>query len=265
MKLLGNASLLRKPPVICRRAGFTLIEIILALSIALGLLVVALYFYSQTANLRGQLLDETDRLAALRLVMNRITSELRSALEVPQHPFVGEMSRVSFVTVAAPMRLTTRFDTNAPVSAPLSDLRWVSYGLGRSGDGTNETVTGLYGTTQANLDPPRGRSAATSTLSPDTTNSIAYGPAPITEVIRLFRLRYWDGSAWVAQWSSRKLPAGVEVTLGFDPLPDEALLTEYTSDLFRRVIRISGGQERTVESEAFDSDSAAAGSPLPKP
>ncbi len=265
MKLLGHASFLRKSPVICRRAGFTLIEIILALSIALGLLVVALYFYSQTANLRGQLLDETDRLAALRLVMNRITGELRSALEVPQHSFVGEMSRVGFVTVAAPMRLTAQFDSNAPSAAPLSDLRWVSYGLSRSGDGTNETVSGLYGTTQALLDAPRGRSAATSTLSTETTNSMAHGPAPITEVIRLFRLRYWDGSAWVAPWSSRKLPAGVEVTLGFDPLSDEASLTEYTSDLFRRVIRISGGQERTVESEAFDSDSAASLSPLPKP
>ena len=83
--------------------GFTLIEVILALSIAIGILVVALYFYSQTANLRGQLLDESDRLADLRLVMDRLTGELRSALEIPRQRFSGEGTSLSFVTVAAPI------------------------------------------------------------------------------------------------------------------------------------------------------------------
>lgn len=238
-----------------RRSGFTLIEIILALSIALGLLVVALYFYSQTANLRGQLLDETDRLSALRLVLDRLTGDLRSALEIPQYSFVGELSGLSFVTVAPPIRQPTQADSNAPSLRIQSDLRLVRYGLSRQIDGTNEVVTGLFETSQSVLPPTPGRTlsatatALTVATTTETTNAVTRVPEPLTDAIRLFRLRYWDGSTWLTQWNSRQLPAGVEVSVGSDPLPDEALLTEYTGEIFRRVIRISSGRALDLEAD----------------
>src|ERR1041384_5134752 len=64
----------------CRRArAFTLVEVILAIVIALGILVVLLYFYQQATNLRAQAILETERIASARLLMDRITSELSSS------------------------------------------------------------------------------------------------------------------------------------------------------------------------------------------
>ena len=63
-----------------RSAGFTLIEVILAIVIALAILVVVLHFYQQATNLREQVIAETEKVGAARLLMDRITGELRSAL-----------------------------------------------------------------------------------------------------------------------------------------------------------------------------------------
>ena len=63
-----------------RTAAFTLIEILLALSITAILLGVAMVFYRQVADLRGQVLLESERLAATRLVFDRVAADLRSAL-----------------------------------------------------------------------------------------------------------------------------------------------------------------------------------------
>jgi len=64
---------------VCRRRGFTLLEVILAVAIAAGVLIGVLAFYQQTADLRGQLLREADRLATIRLLLDRMTADLRSA------------------------------------------------------------------------------------------------------------------------------------------------------------------------------------------
>jgi type II secretory pathway pseudopilin PulG len=84
--------------------AFTLVEVILAISIAIGILVVALFFHSQASHLRAQLLDESDRIAAIRLVMERLTAELRSAFEQPQYGFTGDATRPRCPAVSPPQR-----------------------------------------------------------------------------------------------------------------------------------------------------------------
>ena len=63
-----------------RARAFTLVEVILAISIAIGILVVALYFYSQATNLRAQLLEEADRISSIRLVMDCFFSSLSNCV-----------------------------------------------------------------------------------------------------------------------------------------------------------------------------------------
>ena len=161
--------------------------------------------------------------------------------------------------------MTTRSNSIALSAAHLTDLRRVSYNLGRSVEGTNEITLGLFGTTQPLVDPPRERGSASPTALLESTNTAARGTELITEAIRLFRLRYWDGSAWFATWAAGPLPRGVEVTLGVDPLPDDAPLTDYPGEIFRRVIRLPAGRDGEGIFEPFDADHAASSPPSPKP
>ena len=74
------------------RLGFTLLEIALAVTIAIGIMVVALFFYEQSARLRKDALEEMDRITAVRLVMDRLSSELRCA--VPGDLLTGKGKRL---------------------------------------------------------------------------------------------------------------------------------------------------------------------------
>src|SRR2546421_5016576 len=87
-------------------AAFTLLEVILAVIIAVGMLLVVLYFYQQAADLRTQLLDQTDRLSVARLLMDRITSELRTTRRHSyfQGAFIGESDFIQFIKAGIPSR-----------------------------------------------------------------------------------------------------------------------------------------------------------------
>jgi len=59
--------------------GFTLLEVVLAIFIVIGMLTVALYFYQQAARLRSEVLLRIDEVSTARLLMDRMTAELRQA------------------------------------------------------------------------------------------------------------------------------------------------------------------------------------------
>jgi type II secretory pathway pseudopilin PulG len=241
------------PPSNQRSGGFTLIEVILAIGIATGILVVALVFYSQAANLRGQLIAESERLAIVRLVMDRIGADLHAAFEQPQVGFTGSTDSMEFVIARAPDG--SGQPGNAALSAePKTDLRRVYYYLTASLEGTNFVVTGLDRTEESLLTKPTPRganatgasamsgpttfSAATSASGLTATNSTdsAEGAEPLAETIRFARFRYWDGAAWLEAWDAPGLPPAVEVSLGLDPLPENDLPDAYPSEVFRRII-----------------------------
>ena len=58
--------------------GFTLIEVVLAIVIGVGLFTGVLMFYQQAAVLREEILRKADALSAVRLVMDRVSTELRT-------------------------------------------------------------------------------------------------------------------------------------------------------------------------------------------
>ena len=88
------------------RLGFTLLEVVLAVTIAIGIMVVALYFYEQSTRLRKDALEEMDRITAVRLVMDRLSSELRCA--VPGSDLLagvkGSASSIEFIRLDPPVR-----------------------------------------------------------------------------------------------------------------------------------------------------------------
>lgn len=236
-----------------RTQGFTLIEMVLAIGIAIGMLMVALYFYQQNARLRSHILEETERVAAVRLLLDRLTADLRSALAQPQESFEGQTSSLKFVK-AGPWSGTA--------GSYGSDLKLVSYAAVMAREGTNLVVSGI----SRSEETVGARARGTATNAPPSPAAIALnpaGPAPadttnltlstaplLTEMIRYLRFSYWDGTSWVEAWTSRQLPRGVMVTLALEPVPDGLEAEDSEQEIFRRVVDLpaQGSNSRTQPS-----------------
>lgn len=232
-------------------AAFTLIEMILAIGIIVGLLVVVMLFYRQAADLRGQILLESERCATIRLLLDRMTADLRSA--VPQsgggHEFLGDTGSLSFVraTLVAPRPVRA-----AGREGLGGDRVRVSFAAVVGADGTNASVRGFDW-----REEPLGRARPTESAAPASTNVLSFIPLgagldttnrgpelaaePLTDLIRFVHFRYWDGAGWREGWTNASPPPGVEIVLGTDPLPTDANADEYPYEQFRRVVFLPAG------------------------
>jgi type II secretory pathway component PulJ len=251
---LGAASTRFHSALRTPHSAVNLLEVVLAISIAIAILVVALAFHQQAATLRGSLLDEAERLAAVRQIMDRLAADLRVAPVHNQIGFTGDSNSLRFVTTRLPLA-TAGFD---------SDLRRVTYRATLSGEATNLAISGLL-----RLEEPAVEFVA-SALAPATaatpapelagdaaeelaagitnTTASATGPGePLTEAIRFLNFRFWDGNAWLDSWSGVAPPPGVEVSLGFEPLPADLTPDLYPGEIFRRVIFLPAGQPKPAE------------------
>lgn len=224
--------------------GFTLIEILLAISIATGLLIVAMIFYRQAAELRRQILQESERLAAVRLVMDRLAVDLRSARvgQVAGEEFRGDEGSLSFVTstVALPVA------GNGPGSVVGgADVLRVTFSPVISREGTNQSVAGFLRREEPVGVAARGGSwGGTGAGRLGDLVEIPSAPViPTTDHIRFARFRYWDGAAWQTGWTNSAPPPGVEMILGMEPpaAEDDSLET-YPFEQFRRVVAVPSGQ-----------------------
>src|SRR5687768_12841131 len=109
--------------------SFTLIEVHLAVSIIIGLHVVVLFFYQQTAQLRTELLIDTERSSAARLLMDKLTAELRSARAHTFYevPLVGDSTSLQFIATDLPSDSAWTGERLGRISCPESDLKLVRY------------------------------------------------------------------------------------------------------------------------------------------
>jgi len=229
------------------QAAFTLIEVILAIGLATALLLVALTFYQQAANLRTQILRASQDLSAIRLTLDQIAFDLRAATPVPSVSFIGGPNSVEFARMAPPS--TKPNSTNGIFAAP--SLQRLTITALVSQNGTNLSVRGLARTESPLFRPP----------SPDplqSTNSLPAPPSnpastatnsppepqnrPFTEAIHFLNFRYWNGSSWQDSWFASAPPPGIEITLGADPIPDDATPENYPYERFRRVVLIPSGR-----------------------
>jgi type II secretory pathway component PulJ len=235
--------------IVVRRSAraFTLLEVLLAVAISAGMLAVVLFFYTQTANLRVQLFYETSKISAARLLLDRLTADLTNArrCESMQGGLNGTSDSLDLVRLELP---NLSGWTNAPdvaPAAPGAPFRLIRYSALRALGET--TVSGLARSEEPLQSRPL-ELAEESELS--STNAVASRLAPLTiDQFLYLRFRYWNGSAWLDSWSAPELPAGVEVSLGAEPLPEEATLGEYPSEIFRRVIYLPGHSPAAVSNE----------------
>jgi type II secretory pathway pseudopilin PulG len=220
-------------------AAFTLVEVILAVGIVVGLLAVALFFYQQAARLRSELIVEAERLSSARLLLDRLTAELRAARPHSWYatPLVGEPGSIQFFTTSLPERSDW---TGAPLgraARPETDLKLVGYALALDPAGTN--ALGLVRTEEPLVELRAARGSAVTVPPADTGTNAPI--ALLTGEFRFLRFRYWDGATWVDSWNDIVLPGGVEITLAVDAPPDDSEATEPSEqprDVFRRVVAL---------------------------
>ena len=218
------------------RSGFTLIEVVLAIGIAIGIMLVLLFFYNQAANLRAQLMQEAERLSTIRLLMDRMTMELRTsrAHAFYQAAFLGDTQFIQFIRTD--LVWPGAWKQGERVSSAQTDLKLVRYSLN-----TDTNTAGLYRDEEPLVESRTVRSA-----SPTVDVAPVKRPEPLSEEIRYVHFRYWDGAKWLESWDGTKLPIGVEIALGFEPpVTDEQGNT--SGEVFRRVVYLPGGSAKHPE------------------
>jgi len=249
------------------------VEVVLAILIISGIMVVLLYFYQRTAEVRRIAIEEAEFTSTSRMLFEQLTAELRAARPGADGRAGVEGSSNSITIVTAGLAPFTRWivSTNEPIMVqPSTDLKSVSY---RLSVGTNRwEVRGLERLEQllvsasiqsfdTNIDLTLTNSEpvlseVSSTEEPLALRPTARGPL-LTDKVRYLRFRYWSGSEWVQGWTSYDLPAGVEITAGQLPLPADAEAETYPFEVFRRVVHLPQSeppQNRVVVEPAAESE-----------
>ena len=215
------------------RGGFTLLEVILAVTLAVAIVGAAFAFYRRAMDARASILDGVELALAERGIMDRLTQELRGAVVDPfaSSGLEGGDWGMRFATTAVPgpaawaVRRTT--EDQVP---PERDLQVLGYRLRVVEDEQGvEQVVGLERTSQTLVSAPTVEEGAEVAVT------------LLTARIRHLYVRYWDGAAWGGSWPGGDLPSAVEINLGERPLPEGVLPEDYPYPTFRRVVFIPGG------------------------
>ena len=256
-----NASSRNRPKKI--KNAFTLLETLLAVVIATGLLSTAMYFYQQSGKFRNDLILENEKIASARLIINNMSSELRSTLTHPRLKvgFKGGSNWVEFLKTSTPSPSSWMSSTEAASPRyPETGYRLIRYELAMRnmiGDTLdNQANRIMIENLNLNENSPNNeednsitikqgdaidrieRRLLTGKINTNTTATVKIEPVRITDQLKYMQFRYLNNGLWSYQWPGPSPPQGIEISLGIEPLSSTNLLEEYTNHVFRRIIRI---------------------------
>lgn len=207
--------------------AFTLLEVLIALSLTVVLLGVLMSFYWETMKVRQSAVDIADRTQLARQVLSRIANELRGAVGIDEirfpveHRLLGDRRQISFLTTALPRsdqyQFTGEFDEQPPARADMTQL---TYWLWIDPENTDEDgepiVGGIIRTEKQTLnqylveeDDPL-----------DVRNDLW------SYELGYLEFRYFDGVEWTTVWDATQgnsLPHMIMVTVGFKPITQAEL------------------------------------------
>lgn len=228
-----------------QRMGFTLLEVLLALTLSVILLGAIFTAMDQSWRLTSSGRIEMERAQLARALVRRLTVDVRSIAFVPPPVVeseeesssspatttgatsteVEEVTTSSFgirgdglrveMQISRPRRdleFAANVDGNT-IETRTSDLRVVSYQLGAAGGTAGTAATGLVRTEGDRLASLQVENQGGNELSLSASQVLA------PEVIQL-QFRYFDGLAWYPTWDSEqagRLPRALEVTIVFTP------------------------------------------------
>lgn len=214
--------------------AFTLLEVILAVSLTVGLVLAVLAFYAYATGVRRTLMQDVQLISAERNVMDKITDELRSAIA---YPFLnvgmeGQNDQMRFIiaSLPGPAAWAVAKPGDQPVQ-PEQDLEWVGYRLRTYEDDQGVIqIAGLERTSRKTL------------AAEGADESKVVQASLISPQIKFLRLRYWSGSEWAGSYGGGDLPLAVEVAMGTEPLPQGVSPDDYPYPVFRRVVFVPGSK-----------------------
>lgn len=260
--------------------AFTLVEVVLAILIIVGIMSVLLYFYQRAAETRELVMKETEFISVGRLFFEKISTELRGARVDPEQSagMEGSSNSITFVCTALPQVSKWIVPTNETVFVrPTTDLVRVHYGLLTSGVSTGTNLNDSLGVerTEIMLVSNNSLISTNSTNSLETaestnsdfyippsmtnllgaTNQLAHPDALLTDKIKTLQFRYWDGRTWLDEWSSLRLPIGVEITISQDPPPEPTTTQSESSasEVFRRVVYLPNSSFSEIDTNSLSS------------
>jgi len=216
--------------------GFTLVEVILAVALAVGLIGTAMWFYRHAGEVRASVSASANDIAIRRHIMERMTTDLRNAVALPGQAGAldGATDRITFVTASLPGRTvwTPQSLTEAPPPAE-QDLRQVSYGLQVYEDDYGvRHINGFEASVQKILSPKiideeQGQQVQNTLMSPQ---------------FRFVRFQFWDGTTWQIEWKEKPTPPlAVEIVLGETEWPEGEDPLLYSHAMTRRVVFLPSG------------------------
>jgi prepilin-type N-terminal cleavage/methylation domain-containing protein len=212
-----------RPPV--RRGGFTLIEILLALSVLSVILLLLLSAFTGAARVRETLSSRSRGFRQIRLVLDRVGTDLMGA-------FASSAREES--------ALSLREDQLSGM--PAATLTFTAFQLpdGDSGHPPAEIVKIRYfpriGADGVTLELHREQSDL-----PFIVNKISPRESAVADGLRGFRIELYDGTTWVKEWPTGGKPKTA--------LPKKAAITlvDIRGETYRREVPIPlAGQEGNV-------------------
>jgi len=245
------------------RPGFTMIEVVLAVSLSLALVIALLAFYKQVTDVRAAVHAEARIVGEEQTIMDLMTQDLRSAMVSPLAGMgidgnTSGQFRVATASLPGGISWVVQNVTSTEQYPPQADVQIVGYRLRiEEDDQGQQVVTGIERTCQ------RTPTLQTAVEATDATSFPLTADIQVTLLsagMRFLYLRYWDGSAWQEAWSSGDLPGAVEINLGRDPLPDGTEPSAYPYTMFQRVVCVPvSAKSSTGGAAAGVTGTAAAG------
>ena len=212
-----------RPPV--RRGGFTLLEILLALSVLSVLLLLLGSAFTGAARVRGTLSSRAREFRQIRLVLDRVGTDLMGAFAASAREESALSLREDQLSgmPAATLTFTAFQLPDGDRSHPPAEIVKIRYFPRIGADG----VTLELHREQSDL--------------PFIENKIPSRESAVAEGLRGFRIELYDGTTWVKEWPSG---GGSKTTL---PKKAAVTLVDARGETYRREVPIPlAGQEGNV-------------------
>ncbi len=237
------------------RRGFTLLEVLLAILIACGMLVLVLYFYEQTSNTRALIIAELETVSAARLLLDHISADLRCArphtgLKIG---FSGDTNSMEFLRTTFPDAPHWAPEAQTALAPAESDLHRIRYAFYQPGNTNLGMLLGraeepFYGTAlQTNIEQLVASTVATNAPTPEFL--------PLTDRFHFVTFRYWGGTNWVDFWNAERLPTGVEITLAAGSPPEGTPTENYPFEIYKRIVFLPAGRAESPDRPILQSES----------
>ena len=255
-----------------RRAGFTLLEMIMAIGLMTVVLSSITFFYSNVLRTRQEGEKFAQRTQLERILLKKMAEEIRQAKQVNTYEKKGSEEKglggrllgIELVTTVMldPMQYGERDIRDREVPASFDERRILYYLIRADDLKDEEGRPRVFGLARHEF-KLRNRSV---TVEGEEFEERVELIAP---EIRYLSFRFFDGASWTSRWQGsdeRFLPQAVQITVGHDPADEEEEFfdsvsdrerfekedNEYHPDRVTKIVRVELADPTGISSRAFN-------------